>query len=437
MRRSRPSKTVAIVAPHFVPSNLAGVHRARLWSLHLREFGWEPLIVTTHWKFYEEAPEFPLMELLPPDLEVIQTKALPTRPIRLVGDVGIRAFWWHLQALRRLCSERRINFVHITIPSFYSACLGRMLHAEFGMPYGIDYIDPWVHDAPGSDVPFTKAWGTRQLARLLEPWAVKKASLITGISPAYYQGTLERNPRVSERAVCAAMPYGGAEADHQFVRAQARAAFLFVNHPNKFNLIYAGAMLPRGYSILKRLLEGLALLRGERPGLDNEFHLHFVGTGKSPTDAQGFNVRPFIEQFGLRQCASEHPQRLGYLDVLTHLAAASGVLVIGSTEAHYSPSKIYQAIMSRHPVFALLHEKSPAAVALERARAGVTLRFDSDQLPTPPSIKSALEQFIFANEYREDRVDWRVVEEHSARSSARALAAAIDEALAKTGISPP
>jgi hypothetical protein len=46
-------KTVVLVAPHFVPSFLASVHRARLWSYHLPEFGWRPIILTTHERHYE------------------------------------------------------------------------------------------------------------------------------------------------------------------------------------------------------------------------------------------------------------------------------------------------------------------------------------------------------------------------------------------------
>ena len=45
---------VALVTGHFPPSNLAGVHRSRLWATHLPEFGWEPIVVTAHPDYYEE-----------------------------------------------------------------------------------------------------------------------------------------------------------------------------------------------------------------------------------------------------------------------------------------------------------------------------------------------------------------------------------------------
>lgn len=422
-------KTVAIVAPHFVPSNLASVHRARLWSLHLREFGWDPIIVTTHWDYYEEPIEPELMQLLPSDLQVIRTKAFRTRPIRIVGDVGLRGFLWHYRALCDLAQSKSIDFIHITIPSNFSALLGRLVARKTGAPYGIDYIDPWVHRLAGSDQPFTKAWLSARLADRLEPWAVRDASLITGINRRYYEGMLERNPRVAQRAVFAEMPYGGSEADHDFVRRHPRPAKLFAAHAGKFNLIYAGAMLPQGYVVLERLLESLAVLRKGRVDLGKSFHLHFVGTGKSPNDAQGFNIRPRIEQYGLQDCVSEFPQRMPYLDVLNHLHVASGILVLGSTEPHYSPSKVFQSVMSRRPVFALLHRDSTAVGVLKAAQAGQLITLTENALPEAAALAAELDRFVFHNEYSEGAVHWEALARHSARESARVLAGALEDAL--------
>jgi hypothetical protein len=423
-------KRVAILAAHFVPSNLAAVHRARLWSLHLREFGWEPIVVTAHPDYYEEPLEWELEALLPADLKIIQTRAIPVKPLRIVGDVGFRAFFWQYRELVRLASSHEIDFLHITIPSNFSGPLGRLVHEKTGLPYGIDYIDPWVHEFPGSDAPFTKAWLSAGLARILEPWSVRKAAVITGITPGYYAGMMERNPGIRDRAVFCAMPYGGSELDHQYATRNPRPAHLFSPHAGKFNLIYAGAMLPHGYEVLDSLLKGLALLRQRKPELAQQFHLHFVGTGKSVTDPGGFNVLPLVRTRNLEDCVSEYPARLPYLDVLSHLHAASGNLVFGSTEPHYSPSKLFQAVISRRPVFALLHEASEAVPIFQALNAGTLITLTPSGLPTPQVIAQALDRFIFQNTYSDASVNWTILEQFSARASARALAAALDKALA-------
>lgn len=424
-------KRVALVAAHFSPSNLAAIHRSRLWAQHLPEFGWDPLIVTTHWRYYEEKLDWDLHALVDPELRVIRTPALPTRLLRVVGDIGIRGLAFHYRALRKLALNHELDFIHITIPSNYSALLGRMVRARYGVPYGIDYIDPWVHHWPGSEAPLSKAWLSRHLANLLEPWAVRGASLITGVAPGYFEDVFMRNPGLRGRVVAAAMPYGGSEDDFKAIRAKPRAPFLFRPDDGRFHVIYAGAMLPQAYGVLERLLQALRVLRRERPQITSKLSLHFVGTGKSPDDPNGYNIRPLAERYEVTDMVHEHPQRIGYVDVLNHLIHASGVLVLGSTEPHYSPSKLFQAVLSGRPVFALLHEASTAVGMLRESGAGEAMTFTEASLPEPEVLAQKLARFIeAAMQPREIR--WAAFEPYSARASARALAAALDEALARS-----
>jgi hypothetical protein len=171
------------------------------------------------------------------------------------------------------------------------------------------------------------------------------------------------------------------------------------------------------------------LLRQKQPRLAEQFHLFFVGTGKSPNDPEGFNIRPRLKQFGLQDCVSEYPQRFPYMDVLNHLHAASGILVLGSTEPHYSPSKIFQSVMSRRPVFALLHEQSTAVPILRATNAAQVVTLDGKTLPEAGMLVSTLEKFIYANDYSTDQVHWDALEKYSARESARLLAVGFDIAI--------
>jgi hypothetical protein len=421
-------RTVALVAPHFAPSNLAGVHRARLLSQHLHEFGWRPIIVTTHWRHYEETLDWGLASLIDPQLEVIRTAALPTKPIRVIGDIGIRALPWHLSALRKLKREQRIDFLHITIPSFYSATLGQLLYREAPIPFGIDYIDPWVHVWPDAEVKYSKAWASMKLSENLEPWAVRNAALITGVASGYYEGVLERNPHLRKTCVTAAMPYGFSTRDFFAPSVTSRTPTLFDPNDGKMHLLYAGALLPKAVNVLERFLEGVALLRERGSSLSNSLRVHFIGTGKSPNDSNGYAVLPVASSLGLADIVTEHPHRMAYLDVLVHLTHASGVLIVGSTEKHYTPSKVFQAVQSRRPILALLHEASTAVQVLERSRAGMAITLSEQRLPEPSRIADALERFVNTH-YRADAVKWEQFEAYSARESARQMAAAMDETL--------
>lgn len=66
---ARPARRVVIVAPYFPPSNLAGVHRARLFATHLPKFGWRVQVLSVAPEYYEEPLDRELEQLLPPSLE--------------------------------------------------------------------------------------------------------------------------------------------------------------------------------------------------------------------------------------------------------------------------------------------------------------------------------------------------------------------------------
>jgi hypothetical protein len=422
-------KRLAIVAGHFPPSNLAGVHRARLWAHHLPDFGWEPIIVTAHWKYYEEQLDPALSTLVDPKLRIIRTKAISTSPIRLVGDIGLRAFYWHFKALDELIVRDEIDFVHITIPSNYSSLLGELLYRRHRIPFGIDYIDPWVSLGSGEERFLSKAWLSSKLAGWLEPWAVKHAALITGVAPLYYKGVLARNPGLHDGCVTAAMPYGNSDADFRLLAKLDRKTFLFPRDDGLFHMIYAGAMLPQAYVVLERLLQAIALLRDSAPDVMQRLRIHFVGTGTSPDNPDGYNIRPYVERFGLEPWIREYPARISYVDVLNHLTHASATLVLGSTEAHYTPSKIYQAVQARRPVFALLHESSTAVTALHESGAGTVVTFTDNSLPRPAELASILRSFVRDPQYSPDAVNWASFDAYSARNSTRVLVDAVENAL--------
>lgn len=429
--RGGARRRVLIVAPHFPPSNLAAVHRSRLFALHLREFGWEPVIVTVHHEHYEEALDWNLAALVPDWLRVERVGALATRPVRVVGDIGLRGAGPMLRRIVQVARRERAEFLYVTVPSFYGALLGRAAHALCGIPYGIDYIDPWVHRWPGSERRFSKGWLSMHLARRLEPVAVRHASLITGVAEGYYRDVLTRNPHLQERAITAAMPYGGEAADHDQVRALGVQPYLFRREPGVYRFVYAGAMLPRAYAPLEAIFRAIAADRDRFAGV----RFQFIGTGKSPNDPAGYNIKPLAERFGLWETVvHEHPARIPYLDVLAHLDAADGVFILGSTEPHYTPSKTYQGVLSGKPILAVLHAASTACAVLRDTGAGRVLAFDGE--PGVPRIEATFaaeyDRFrAFAADFDPARVDRAAFDAYSARSVTRTLAAALDDAVAR------
>jgi hypothetical protein len=357
-------KKVLMVTGHFVPSNLVGIHRTRLLAWHLPEVGWQPEILTVDPRHYEERPDPSLWKLVPPGLKIHTVPALPVTRPRLVGDIGLRGFPFLAWKLRRLVRDGSYDLVWITLPSFYLALLGRVLPRK--VPFGLDYQDPWVHAWPGSGRKYSRAWWASRSACWLEPIAVRGARMITGISEGYIRGTLERHPQLAATAVTATMPLGFTPADIEAAGRHVPTRKVFETGDGRIHLVYAGALLPQAGKILKAFLKAAARLEREDPSIRGKLKLHFIGTGRTPDDSRSFRVRPLAEAAGASELVEEIPERIPYLDVLHALGSAHGVLVVGSAEKHYSPSKAYQAVLSGRPVFGLVHPESPVAGLLEQ-----------------------------------------------------------------------
>jgi hypothetical protein len=398
--------------------------------MHLPAFGWQPIILAVHEDYYEEALDRNLEAMLPQDLRVEKVKALKVGKPRLVGDVGLRGFMQLYRRAKEIIEREQIDFLYIPIPSFYVALLGRWLHKSTGIAYGIDYIDPWVHTFAGSDKIFSRHWFSTKLAGFLEPVAIKKARLITGVAEGYYKGVQQRNPHLMQQAVFAAMPYGGERTDHVKVKQLSIKPYLFNKTPGKIQLVYAGAMLPKAYTLLQAVLQSIAA----NPSIFANVEVHFIGTGKSPNDPNGYNIRPYAEKYGLwQQVVFEYPKRIPYLDVLVHLDAADGVFVLGSTEPHYTPSKVYQGVLSGKPVLAILHQASTAAGVLAGSGAGMVIGVDGENgvAVVKETFAQCFEQFLlFMGTYNVANIRMQEFDKYSAYNVTRMLAEALDKAVA-------
>lgn len=419
-------KKILIISPHFPPSNLAAVHRSRLFAQHLPAFGWNPIILTVDEKYYEEKLDENLVKLLPQQLRIEKAKAFGVTRPRLIGDIGLRGFAQLYKKAKRLIKAEAIDFLYIPIPSFYAALLGRMLHASTGIRYGIDYIDPWVHTFPDGASMRHKA--SEAIANFLEPIAIKKASLITGVAEGYYKGVEERNPYLKDTCIFGAMPYGGEKQDHEKVKQLAIKPYLFQKN-NKLQLVYAGAMLPKAYQPLEQIFSSI---QNNRAAFDN-LELHFIGTGKTTDDPNGFNIKPLAEKYNLWQSVVfEYPRRIPYMDVLVHLDVADGVFILGSTEPHYTPSKVYQGVLSGKPILAVLHKESSALQVLNKTNAGVFYPLDPEHLDDlGASFAQLFKDYVaFAGNFTPSQVKQQELEAYSAFSVTKKLAELIDKAMA-------
>jgi hypothetical protein len=429
-----------MISPHFPPDTTAAAHRVRLVAPHLPTFGWKPTIVTVDARDYEGAQDPALAALVSADLDVVRCRAWPaswTRRIG-VGDLGLRSFTGLWRAASALMASRSYDALFITIFPSYPALMGRWLKRRFNVPFVLDYQDPWVGSwgltvgaGPGAR-PDIKSRLSRRVAEWLEPIALSSADAVTAVSARTYDDALARSGR-AELPVRATLPLGWEARDLDAVdRVQNR---WFDPRDGCVHLCYVGTLLPHGDAVLENLLGAVALLKSREPALYRRLRLWFIGTSNQTAGAVSPRVLPAAQRHAVDDVVTEIPLRIPYLDALRVLRDASAILLLGSTEPHYTASKLYPALMAQRPLFAMFHERSSVVSILREIGGPPSIRVIAfaDALPDVETTYDELGALARRPVLDSPAIDLTAAQIYSARTIASRLAGVLD---AVAGVTP-
>ena len=428
-------RRVLLISPHFPPDSSAGTHRVRLLAPHLAGHGWEPTVLTVDPADYEGALDPALAGSVPDNVRVIRARAWPAPVTRRlgIGDLGLRAYSGLKREATTLLQNERFDAVFITIYPTYPALLGPRLKRRFGVAFVLDYQDPWVGEwgqsvgPVGEGRPDLKSRASRRLATLLEPIALTAADAVTAVSRATFEQALSRSPTAAPRAT-AELPIGWDRRDLQFVMRTR-----WFEDADAVHLSYVGTLLPAGFDTLRALFAALAAER-RRNRDAARLRLHFFGTSNQRSAEARPRVLPIASECGLADVVTEHAPRLDYFDALGVLAASDGVLLLGSREHHYTPSKVFPALVAERPVLAVMHEASSASDLLRRAGKAPTVRLvtydDAGVAARMAEIAAHLSAFAANPRYAPEAMNASALEPVSACALARILAGVLDRAVA-------
>lgn len=430
-------KRVAIIGADFVPSSLPPALRIKFFATHLREFGWEPVVVSTEPRYYENRVDPENVGLLPDGLQVIRTAAWPAPLTRKfgVGDLGMRSLWHHWQALKKLCREQPVDLIFIPVPPYVPMVLGRLAYRKFGIPYVIDYIDPWgtpyYWKLPRSQRPPKWALASA-MARLLEPFALRRAAHVVGVSKGTTDFVVGKYPWLRE-SDATEIPYGGEPRDWEYIRAHARANPIFNPSDGLLHVSYVGRggadMIPALRAVFTAVKNGLQT----NPAVFGRLRLHFVGTAYGP-DGQGREqVLPLAREVGIDNLVQEHPGRVAYLDAMQVLSDSHALLVVGSEQPHYTASKIFPYILACKPLLAVFHRASSVVSILRETGAGDPVTFsEQDSLSGKiDEVASRLRQLLLLPSGFRPATRWQAFEAYTARAMTARLAAVFDKVVAR------
>lgn len=371
-------KKVLIITYYWPPGSGPGVQRFLKFSKYLREFGWEPIILTVENGSYPSVDPS-LEKEIPSNLKVVKTKTFePFQWYNLlkgkkgkstgVGMAGlqeaslfqklalhIRANYfvpdarkgWKKYALRdarKIIQTDGVDAIITTGPPHSAHLIGLELKKETKLPWIADMRDPWTTIFYNAEFPRTEA--TIRKDKALEDSVLHSADAITVVSKGLKQEFSDRNKNVS-------VIYNGYD--------QSDVPLTVPQKNKRFTISYVGNFMPNQNPLI--LWELLAELKEEVEGFSEDLHLCFTGNIDS-------SILQSIQQKGLEKQLETAPfvphkeavQRMNSADVLLFVIPQSkgNKLII--------TGKLFEYLATGNPILSIGPIDGDAAELLKDAQ---------------------------------------------------------------------
>jgi hypothetical protein len=360
-------RRVLVVSPHFPPTDVVDMHRVRTTVAHYPACSWTPVVLSVRPQDTGRLTDPTLVESLPPGLERHEAGALPERLTRRlgVGAIGLRA-WPALKAAgERLLAGGGFDLVFISTTAFPLMTLGRVWKERFGVPFVLDFQDPWA-SFPQSARRFVRAGPKHGLMhalhRRMEQWTVPAADGLLAVSPKYIELLKASYPGV-DRIPSLASAFGVSAADFALAAAKGRTTPDLRRSETEIICVYAGRVAPPMEAPLRACFQAVALGLQLRPALFGRLRFLFVGTGYGKHGNPPVATRLATEA-GIADRVIEHPDRVPLFDALKTMMQADVLLVLGSEDDAYVPSKLNQCLFLPKPILCAAPEGGPAFARL-------------------------------------------------------------------------
>jgi len=416
------------------------MQRARMVLPYLREQGWEGAVLAVE-PAQVAAPVDPwLADGLPADVPVHRAAALGLGWGRIpgLGTLTFRA----LGALRRMGDELlktgRFDLVYFSTTQFGVHTLGPRWLRKFGVPFAMDYQDPWVNDyyrqhpavvPPGGRLKYAV---TDRLNRWMEPRVLRYCTGITSVSAAYPRQLLRRYPFLPSVWPVEILPFPGDGCDLRRVEQGGILQTMFTPGDGHRHWVYVGASGPMMAFAVRGIFSALREHGNNQPGFLDDLRLHFVGTSYAAAGRGRNTVGPLAVDYGLAAVVREHPDRIPYSETLRCLLDADALIVPGSDDPGYTASKIYPYLLSRKPLLAVFHEQSSVVSLMRAVGGGVCVPFRTGEPEESLASRIRSEWLETAQWQRPVPLDRTAFAPHTAGEQAKVLCRFFERCLAST-----
>jgi hypothetical protein len=357
-------KRALIVAPHFAPINAPDGHRVRLNLPHYRKCGWEVEVLAVRPEHRADWRDDTLLETLPPDVPIHRCGAIPLRWLRLfgMGTMGWRALPFLAAKGSALLARKRFDLVVFSTTQFNVLVLGPLWKTLFGTPFVVDLQDPWLndyYDRPGAPKP-PGGWKYRfahwQAARL-EPFCFRRAAGFSLVSEDYQSLLGDRyawfaaKPTITLPFAAPVDDFAGPidETTHCSARVCRCVGALNEAFLTSLNVFFAAA----------------AQARSEAAD-HSDWRFEFIGTSYAGSGRRSESLAlAAAKAHGMDDVTTESTDRVAYRESLKLMREADLLLMLGSDDLRYAPSRLATLCAAGRPVMVVADRES---VVLRRAQ---------------------------------------------------------------------
>lgn len=385
------TKRVLIISPHFPPVNAADMQRVRMLLPFFHENGCQAEVLAVESQQVASPLDPWLVDGLPAVVRVHRVKALGLHWSKVpgLGTLGLRALWALGKAGDKLLAGGKFDLVYFSTTVFDVLRLGPRWKRKFGVPFVLDYQDPWVNDYYRDHPDVVPPGGRLKYAvisaihRLTEPRVLQHCLGMTSVSPAYPAQLDARYPWF-QKVPRLVQPFPGAMRDFDRVINSPGRNRVFNVGDGHIHWVYIGVVVTGMFPALRALFKAI---RTAMPGEElSRLRMYFIGTSYAPKGRAAPKVLPLASEYGLADQVVEQCDRIPYVDALRCLTAADALLAIGSDDPGYTASKIYPYLLAGKPLLAVYHEKSSIVSLIQTVGGAVcvpmSVPIDEDALAT-------------------------------------------------------
>ncbi|MCO5232152.1 MAG: glycosyltransferase [Chitinophagales bacterium] len=410
------SKKVLIIGYYWPPSGGIGIFRNLKFVKYLREFGWEPIMLTAL------NPSYPFidnsqLEEIPDGITVLKSKiwepldlfkkfsgrkktdslqsitAITSNQKSWIDELGIwirgnffvpdaRVGWVRpsVKFLSQYLKEHHIDVIMASGPPHSALLIGMEVAKKFNIPFLADFQDPWTQVDYYKQMKIGK-WADRKHRRL-EQAVFNTANKITIVSPSW-----KRDLESIGAQNVSVLYLGFDEADFLDFRKQSSGYF---------KIFHAGLLgkdrnLSSFFGVIRRILD-------KYPEYKDILRLEFAGE-------VDYSNKMLVNDFQLNEITTFYGL-ISRKEVLKHYEESNLLLLpINQAENEQGriPGKLFECMRTYTPMLVFGPNNSDVKNIVESKGLGASVQYEGEENVMENYILSHIQQFLEKSDMKEDK----------------------------------